>query len=140
MIRGKYLSINDDLSDLLNIRQTVFSFKNRPVSPLAMNVLVYEQKSPVATGSIIYEDGIFTIEGIAVLSQHRKKGYGEFALRLLADKAMVAGGKEVFLECEKGVCEFFKKYNFEIYEDNENLVKMKVDLTQFKPACGGCSS
>lgn len=141
MIKGKYLSINNDLSEVINVRYSVFGDMNTDINPFAMNVLVYDEQIPVATGSIIYDEGVFTIEGIGVLSQHRNKGFGEFTLRLLADKALLAGGKEVFLECSKKVSSFFQKYYFDIYKEKDNTVMMKVNLEQFKPACGGnCST
>lgn len=132
MIRGKYLSIEDDLTDVNQIRSTVFN-NSLPVNPLSMNVLVYEGDLPVGTGSIILSEGLFIIENIAILPTYRNKGYGEFTLRLLADKALLSGAKEIFIKCETALQPFFAKYGFHALKDSN--FSMKLILSELISPC-----
>jgi N-acetylglutamate synthase-like GNAT family acetyltransferase len=134
MIKGKYLSINDDLTKVADIHKKVY---NQPFmsDPLSMYVLVFEEELAVGTGSILFNEGVFTLKNIAILPQYRNKGYGEFALRLLADKALLAGGKEVFLECPKDIVAFFQKYGFESTSNKDGFYSMKLSLEKFQSPC-----
>ena len=137
MIRGKYLSANDDLSQVINIRNTVMKTNITDINPMAMNVLVYEEEKAVAAGTIIYDTQIFSIENISVLKEYQNKGYGEFTLRLLADKALLAGAKYVELTATPETLSFFKKYEFKSTSSDNDDLHMKLDLSELKKPCGG---
>ena len=148
MIHGKYLSIKDDLSDVVKIRIEVFEkelafLDNIGIDSndeLAINVIVYDKEIPVGTGRIILDyDGDFTIDMVCVLSNYRKKGYGEFIVRLLADKALLSGGDYIHLLATDDTVSFFEKLDFKkdtVAPRDDDLVSMTLKLSDFTTPCG----
>lgn len=157
MIQGKILTYGDDLTPIYDIRKKVFveelgipkdkAFDEQ--DPMAMHVLVFEEnpdqdnamnnKIPVATGRITYDGTDCVIEHIAVLKKYRNKEYGDFTLRMLVNRALIAGVKEISLLSPTNLCHFFENVGFEKNEEqNDNEVShMSLKLSNLVTMCKG---
>jgi len=135
LIQGKLLTYGNDLSEAYNIRRNVFISEiglneNEEFDGLdqeAMHVIVYEenpnwkdsnsdaknQKKAVATGRIIFNGADCIIDKVAVLQDYRNMKYGDFAVRMLLNKAFTAGINIVTIYAAQSVKDFFKKIGFQ---------------------------
>ncbi len=124
MVQGKYLYYGDNLSQVFEIRRKVF-VEEQGVSEteefddyddLAVHVLVYDNsKKPVATGRVYHDGKNYRIGRIAVLKEERGKYYGDFVVRLLANRALSAGAKEVIVNAQVKAVRFYEKIGFISY-------------------------
>ncbi len=124
-ITGKYiLGGLGDLSDIISIRDKVF-IDEQGVSPElehdgkdveAIFALAFEEgedfKKPVSTGRLLFLGDEFKIGRIATLKEYRGKGYGDFVVRMLIDKAFTMGAKEIFVDAQLHAVDFYKKIGF----------------------------
>lgn len=124
LIQGKLLSYDDDLSEVFAIRRKVFieeqgipeEIEFDDLDAEAMHVVVYENediKKAVATGRISYDGENCQIGRIAVLKEYRNKKYGDFAVRMLLNKAFLADIEEVTTNALLSSVEFYKKIGFQ---------------------------
>ncbi len=115
MIKGTYLNHTEDLTEILEIRRRVFNTEadSDAIDPLAVHVLLRDEgDKPVAAGRIHYDGDIYKVGKIAVLEEERRKGYGEFVVRMLLDKAFQSGAEEVFIDARVSAVDFYKKLGF----------------------------
>jgi N-acetylglutamate synthase-like GNAT family acetyltransferase len=83
----------------------------------------------------------FYIDQIGIVPAFRKKGYGEFALRMLVDKANLCGAKQVWVKlpdawdlsdpAHDDALRFFKTMHFEQVTDKW----MAADIDAFHSCC-----
>ncbi len=162
MIHGKYLGQGEDLTAVKKIRNEVFSGTGynlrEELDSLALNVIVdTDEYSAVscgkeencakdetakksaetvfaATGRLLLdiENDRFYADNICVLKEYRRRHYGEFVLRMLADKACECMAEFLWAEVSVNTAKpFFKKMFFEEYEGN----LMRARLEDFKVCC-----
>lgn len=141
MIQGKYLNINDDLSDVLRIRGEVFEKGLEEEDKTSLNVIVYDGGAATGTGRIAPYNGGFIIDMVCVLKEYRGKGYGEFIIRLLADRALLAGAKSIHLNASEDTFRFFEKLFFtrdfpHSAGEGVGQVPMTLNLSDLKSPCG----
>lgn len=151
LVQGKFLHYGDDLSDVFNIRKQVFQIE-QGVSPeeefdevddLAIHVIVYasdSNKHPVATGRVFYDGESYRIGRVAVLKSERGKKYGDFAVRMLVNKAFLAGAKEILINAQVNVVPFYEKIGFRAYGDEFveagiNHISMKISSGNLCKEC-----
>jgi predicted GNAT family N-acyltransferase len=140
LIQGKILSYGADISEAIEIRRQVFihelnmdekeEFDDQ--DSYAAHVIVYEQGdriNPVATGRIIFDGVNCEIGHIAVLKEYRNRKYGDFAARMLINKAFTSGIHEVSIKTPNSLIDFFRKIGFHIQkepsgmeDDNESIM------------------
>lgn len=151
LIQGKFLTYNDDLSEVFSIRRKVFVEEQQIPDNIefdeydseAMHVIVYEEagsKKAVATGRIIYDEQECQIGRIAVLKEFRGKKYGDFTVRMLLNRAFTAGIKEVTINSHQSVEEFYKKIGFQrigcyFTEAGINYCKMMINVKDVSMLC-----
>lgn len=151
MIRGIYLTGNDDLSDIHNIRKAVFTdemgipadIENDDNDMMAMHVLLEgEDKTFVATARMRFDGDTFILDKVAVLPDYRRKGYADFVVRMLLDKVFTANGKIIYADVNTDALPFFETIGFAT--DGEDYKKeayfyrpMKVEKGSVKTKCGG---
>ena len=151
LIQGKILSYGHDLSEVMTIRRKVFieemnipedvEFDEQDTT--AMHVIVYEEaggKKAVATGRICFDGTDCEIGHIAVLKEFRHKKYGDFAVRMLLNKAFTAGITDVSVISFAETTEFFETIGFRKSSDifscnNHNYFKMKININNVITAC-----
>ncbi|MGB4661841.1 MAG: GNAT family N-acetyltransferase [Mobilitalea sp.] len=154
-IQGKILSGTDDLKEAYEIRRKVFIeeygiLENEEFDKLdstSMHVIVYEDneyKKAVATGRIYYDGETCEIGKICVLKEFRNRKYGDFAVRMLLNKAFTSGISDVYLNAEEQVVEFYKKIGFEIIgsEFKEADIihrKMIINIRNIATTCNKCN-
>ena len=129
MIRGVYLNtMNDDLSECRKIYYQVFGKTNNDdmnaeqwrendnIEDMAIYLLLYnENEVPVGAARLIFDfDGMFKFDGLSVLPEYRKKGYGDFIMHMMFDKAYQSGAHYLVSDDVAHMPEYFKKYGFEI--------------------------
>lgn len=68
----------------------------------------------VGTGRIYFDGNEFTIDNIAVLTNYRRKGYGDFAVRLLINKAISSGANLIILNAQYKYIDFYKTIGFQL--------------------------
>lgn len=125
MIEGKYHYFKDDLTKILEISNKVFHRNQTSHIDLSkmgseqeiIYAVAYANSLPVATARLHCDKQIYNIDEIAVLVEERRKGYGDFIVRMLVDKAFTLGGEEVIIWSPSNIIEFFKKIGFKPYED-----------------------
>ena len=109
-------------SAIRKIRNRVFSQEQKVLEemdfdgkdPEAIHVLVREGAEYVGTGRML-RDG--HIGRLAVLKEHRRKGFGAEAVRALVEEAKRLGMKRVFLGAQLHAAEFYRKLGFREYGD-----------------------
>ncbi len=123
LVEGKFRSYEEDLTDAFEIRRKVFQ-EEQGVDPeiefdeldkAAMHVIIYVADKAVATGRLIFDGETYRIGRVAVLKEERGKQYGDFVVRMLADRAFQSGAKEVLLGSQVQVREFYEKLGFVSY-------------------------
>jgi N-acetylglutamate synthase-like GNAT family acetyltransferase len=126
MIEGKYYYVKDDLTKILEISNKVYHRNQTNYNDLLKKGLeqetiyagAYANCNPVAMARLQRDNQIFYIDEIAVLEEEQRKGYGDFIVRMLVDKAFTLGGEEVNVLSPSHIKEFFKKIGFKPYEDD----------------------
>ncbi len=153
MVKGIYLKQGDDLSVPLAIREEVFvreqgvppeeEYDTR--DPLAVHALVYDEAGrPAGTARLLLnEDGTFHIGRVAVLAAQRHKGYGDFLVRMLLDRAFRCGAQEVHLGAQLQAIPFYETIGFTVYGEEYldagiRHRPMRVRKGEVKTACGHC--
>lgn len=151
LIQGKFLSYGDDLSPVFEIRRKVF-IEEQGVSEedefdeyddFAIHAIVYDiddSKKPVATGRVYHDGKNYRVGRIAVLKEERGKYYGDFAVRLLVNKAFMSGAEEVVIGAQVSAVLFYEKIGFvsfgEIYKEADiDHITMKVKLDTICRKC-----
>jgi predicted GNAT family N-acyltransferase len=126
MIEGKFLKYDDGLTDILKIRKKVFGeelgFTVESLMDekdfLSDHVIVFnEEHKVVAVGRVSLIDKQFWISQVAVLKEERGKYYGDFVVRMLADKVFRNEGSEVWVKSDENTSQFFAKLGFTFVEN-----------------------
>lgn len=123
LIQGKLLSAKDNLKDVFEIRREVF-VKELGISEqmefdekdrFAIHAIAYLEENhtiPVATGRLYFDGDTCYLEKLAVLKEYRNRQYGEFILRMLLNKADMAGIQKVYVKGNKPFIDYFKGFGF----------------------------
>lgn len=150
MIQGKFLYGNENLSEVLQIRNKVFGVENGglmeddqdSLDAESIHVLVFEKQKNVATGRLWCNHQSFEISLVAVLAEERGKYFGDFVVRMLVDKAFLLGAMEITIRVENSQICFFEKIGFcrngEPY--NENGIIYFPMVIRKHQLCKGCQS
>lgn len=134
MIRGVYLNeMKDDLKDCLDIRKKVFQdelgeydIQSHNKEEMEIYLLLFdEQEIPVGTARLIFDfDGVFRFDSLAVLPEARNKGYGDFLMHMLLDKARQSGANYLVSEDIMHYPQYFNRYGF-VINDNRMVLNLK---------------
>ena len=95
------------------------------------------EKYNVAAGRLVLdlENDRFYVDNICVLEEFRAKKYGEFVLRMLADKASQCRAEFIWADVSGSDAKgFFEKMLFEEYEGD----LMRAEIKKFQGCCHGC--
>ncbi len=156
MIEAKLLTGNDNLSEVFDIRHKVFLdelqlpliYEKDDLDKQAIHVVVYIKDKnvncPVATGRIVFDGSICEIERICVLKEHRRNKYGDFAVRMLLNKAFISGISSVSVKTPKNIEKFFKSIGFyettdEGYNINNEIKYLEVESNSIVKQCKNLS-
>ena len=152
-IQGKYFYYGDDISAAFEIRKQVFVIEQGvaaeeefdSLDDLSVHVLVYalgESQRAVATGRVYYDGQNYRIGRVAVLKDERGKKYGDFVVRMLANKAFLSGAQEVYINAQVTAIPFYEKIGFICF--GEEFVEADIKHISMKlisgSLCRDCSS
>lgn len=153
-IKGKYLLGGlHDISECLAVRREVFGDEEQFLTAAskdsqdssAIFVLAYEtgglnDQKIVGTGRLIFLGDHYKINRVAVRKEYRGKKYGDFIVRMLLDKAVTMGAKEVYADVPEQIVPFYEQIGFvseekEHYEDGICHLLMKLSVSDYMPPC-----
>jgi predicted GNAT family N-acyltransferase len=156
MIRGKFLTSNDDISQILDIRRRVF-VDEQGFSPdaevdqfddMAVYALVFDEADrPAGTGRLSIDlDGHFRIGRVCVLGGARGQGLGDLILRMLLFRAQELNADSVHVEAQLPAVDFYRRFGFRPYGDithDEGVAHrmMRVEAADIDlegTGCAGC--
>ena len=152
MIKGVYRYQGEDIREAHAIRREVF-IEEQQIDPAeeydewdakAIHGIVYDDEgAPCATARLLLlDDGTFHIGRVAVRKCHRRKGYGDFIMRMMLDKAFLCGAQTVYIGAQLQAIPFYESLGFCAYGE-EYLDAgiphrhMKVEKGEVTRACGG---
>lgn len=106
MIEGKYLSGQEDLSEVYELRREVLQQELGLEEELdldgqdewAVHAVACQGETAVAVGRILFDGEHYSISHVAVRRELRRQGYGDFVVRLLINRAMLAGAQELYAQ------------------------------------------
>lgn len=149
MIKTRWLTQGNDLSDAYQIREEVFvkeqnvpmELEKDELDPIAQHIVVYENNIPLATGRLVIQDGQYLLGRIAVLKEHRGKGLGDLVVRMLVRRAFDLGAKEVHLHAQTKVQKFYEKLGFTAYGDVYHEANIEhINMVKREDVKGDCCS
>lgn len=143
MVQGKFISGQENLEEVLKIRTkaglTSLAEEYEPDDMECMHVLVYaEDQTAAAAGSIYFNGTECKILKVAVLPEQQRRGYGDLAVRMMVDRAFMAGVHEIKVNVPRGKEKFFEKIGFQTVSDDqksEKTVKMRLDHGMLHKCC-----
>lgn len=154
MIRGKFLTSQDDTGAVMDIRRRVF-VDEQGFSPdteideydkLAVYALAFDENDrPAGTGRL-YIDGNshFQIGRVCVLREARGQGLGDLVVRMLLYRALELGATAVYIGAQLPVVGFYARYGFkpygEAYDDEgvpHRMMKAEAGEINLEGSCGG---
>ena len=154
MIRGKFLTSQDDTSAVMDIRRRVF-VDEQGFSPdteidgydkLAVYALAFDENDrPAGTGRLYIDDhSHFQIGRVCVLREARGQGLGDLIVRMLLYRALELGATAVYIGAQLPVVGFYARYGFklfgELYDDegvSHRMMKAEAEEINLEGSCGG---
>ncbi len=138
MIHGKIVTERKEWSEALDVLEELFvkelQYQKEDVLGAYENVaayaIVYEgikESQAVAAGRLDYEGENGKLQYIGVYKEYRRKGYGDFIVRLLLNKAFTSGIKEVDCMVPVDVAPFFERVGFRKTEWDKNINGIKCN-------------
>lgn len=120
MVFGKFISGDGDLTQVREIREEVFErelgipYRGTDMpDAFCMHAVAYAEDVPIGTGRMMFDGERFAVAGIAVRREYRGQMYGDFLLRLLIDRALMANAQEIEADAREGTEGFFETVGFE---------------------------
>ncbi|MCL2855610.1 MAG: GNAT family N-acetyltransferase [Defluviitaleaceae bacterium] len=128
MITHTWISGRQDdlLEDAYAIRHIVFvDEQNVPIEEevipweeeISEHLTIYDNKTPVAVGRLLLHKGKYILGRIAVLKEHRGRGFGLLVTQMLMDKAFEMGAKQLELSSQTHAMGLYAKLGFVAYGD-----------------------
>ncbi len=141
MIQGKWFAPGENLSDgVLPVRLAVFGISGDPVDQAGWNALVFADGEPAATGRIWWEDGVYWLGSIGVVSPLRGRRLGDLTLRLLLYKAQTHAAREIRLICPEDTEGFFSRLGFRVIRRDHGQSEMMVPGSEVSlDSCASCN-
>ena len=135
----KIINPGEDISEAMKIRLPVFvEEQNIPKEneldkndKISYHAVLYENNIPVACGRLYYTDNIAHIGRVAVLKEHRRKGYATAVCKKLIDIAISRNFNDITLDAQKYVVGLYEKLGFKVVGDeflDENIPHFKMVL------------
>lgn len=132
----KFIGLNDDI---IKIRTKVFineqGFKNEfdETDKTCSHVVLYNDKTPIATCRYFKEDKIYHIGRVAIMKEYRGKHLGNKIMEIAENEIKNEGGKNIEVSAQVRVSEFYKKLGYnkigEVYFDEYcEHIKMLKEL------------
>ncbi len=122
MLTTKWIMGFENLDEVHRIRNIVFIKEQNVKEDIefdgtdadAIHLLLLENDIPVGTGRIILVNDDYRLGRIAVLKEHRGKGYGREIVRQLIKHAYKIGGNRQYLHAQISVIPFYESLGFHV--------------------------
>lgn len=119
----KWTNRHDNFIDAYMVRREVFVVEQKVPEELeideydniALHLVVYDDRTPVATGRIFETGSSFVIGRICVLREYRNMGLGNLLMEELIGKAISMGATEIVLSSQTYATGFYEKFGFKEY-------------------------
>ncbi len=121
----KWIKGSEEFNDACEVRINVFVLEQSidenlefdEYDSIALHLVIYNNRTPVATGRIFEHSGKFTIGRICVVKEYRNMHLGSLLMEKLIEKAITMGAKELHLSSQVYATSFYRKFCFEEYGD-----------------------
>lgn len=141
MLTGKLVLWHEAHEEIEPIRRMVFVEEQGfpadeefdDIDAIAIHALICEGDTPIATGRVYAQDGVYHAGRFAVLQEHRGKSAGEMAVRMVCRKAFDAGAPYVEIRAQTRAQGFYERIGFQYAKDapDENGVPhVRMRLTE----------
>ena len=149
MIRGKYLTSSDDVSQVLALRGDVARAEGLQSGEdchdrMAVYALVFDEDgAPAGSGRLYLDEDRFVIGCVGVMPDRRKKGLGDLIMRMLIFRAQELNAPAVYALIRPGEEMFYAHYGFKpsgeaCDEWGQSGLLMRVEAGEIAPSgCGG---
>ncbi len=155
MIRGKFLTSRDDVSQIMDIRRRVFVDEQgfAPESEIdefdkmAVYALAFDEADrPAGAGRLALDaDGRFRIGRVCVLKDARGQGLGDLIMRMLLFRAQELNAPSVWIAAQLPAADFYARYGFKPYGeafDEEGVAHRMMTVEaggiHLDGSCSGC--
>lgn len=150
MITGKWITGQQDLTAVMEIRQKVFTQEQGfpaeadrdAFDDQAMHALMFDGDTPVATGRLYFDGAKLFLGRICVLKEYRGQSIGDLMTRLMILRGFDFA-KEIYLHAQMQAKGFYERYGFQVEgepfleEGQEHvLMRLKKEETRFPSKCG----
>lgn len=144
MVQGKFISGQSDLEEILQIRRKAGIVTSadevcEPDDRECMHVIVYApDQTAAAAGSIYFNGQECKVFKVAVLPEYQNCGYGDLAVRMMADRAFMSGAHKIKADVPQGREKFFEKIGFRTLSkknESEKMVTMCLDQGMLHKCC-----
>lgn len=141
MVHGRYIGQGEDITEAVKIRQEVFENSDydtrEDLDNMALTVIMDEDGVPVGTARLVLDliEDRFYADNICVKKEYRGKKYGDFLIRMLADKAAECMATDIWSEVPESAKGFFEKEFFIEEGKTARLTIMKAELAKFRSCC-----
>ncbi len=146
------LWINSVSEDALYVRKKVFvEEQNVPIDieqdaydTQSINLILYVDEKPVATGRIYHDAKTFRLGRICVLKEFRGQYLGDLLVRLLLVKVFSFSPSVVKIDAQMPTVAFYEKYGFKVisqpFETQSGITHVTMSITKdeitLKSKCG----
>jgi predicted GNAT family N-acyltransferase len=139
MLYANWIHGTEDIANARAVREAVF-VNEQGVNPdiefdafdaMAWHAVAMDDQTPIATGRVYLDKGEFHIDRLSVLPDYRGFGVGDAVIRLLLDRALMAGAGGVHIASLLPTKDFYKKFGFEEAGEPYTLPgdeRMHIDL------------
>lgn len=144
MITGRCVKDKEGLELAGRLRDEIF--QGRYVTevfpyPDAQYAVLWAEGLPAGMGAVRFVDCRFTLIEIGILEAYRLQRYGDFLLRLLADRGVDAHVKRIWADATESSLDFFRASHFvpegDMYESlGQMRTPMALELKELGCACG----
>ena len=153
MIRGRFLTSRDDISQVIALRREVFceeqgySVDTEPDAhdDMAVYALAFDDEGrPLGTGRLYIADDQFRIGRVCVKKEMRGMHIGDFVMRMLLYRAQQLHAGSVTLSAQADKLDFYRRYGFQPYEElvydegqPHRMMRVEGDKINLEGTCGG---
>lgn len=156
MIYGKWFAGTKEIQDALALRKQVFVNEQGfsaesevdAIDERAAHAVLYDDDGAVAATGRLYidDEGYWRLGRLCVREELRGKQLGDLLMRMLLDKALMAGGRHFRLSSQTDKRLFYEKYGFSVVEGPymdehvEHYLMEADDQSILKAVFSGCKA
>lgn len=138
MIEGKYINGTDDLTEVRKLRELVFHDPDYRTDHLfdldtgmicdemAVHAIARMSGKVVACGTLFYDGETFLLDRVAVPEEERRKKYGDFIVRMLADRAFQGQAESITAYIDESLFPFLQIVGFRETARKDGMIRCEL--------------